>query len=63
MMDREDTHHVMVVDGHGMLVGVVSSKDIARWVARSVLRVATAPRRRASPRRRSDSKRAGSCRT
>lgn len=63
MMDCEDTHHVMVVDGNGMLVGVVSSKDIARWVARSVLRVATAPRQRASPRRRSDSKRAGSCRT
>ena len=33
MMTSEDTHHVLVIDGTGVLVGLVSSKDIVRWVA------------------------------
>jgi CBS-domain-containing membrane protein len=33
MMTSEDTHHVLVVDSAGVLVGLVSSKDIVRWVA------------------------------
>jgi len=33
MMTSEDTHHVLVVDSTGALVGIVSSKDIVRWVA------------------------------
>lgn len=33
MMVSEDTHHVLVVDTLGVLVGVISSKDIVRWVA------------------------------
>jgi CBS-domain-containing membrane protein len=35
MMLSEDTHHVLVVDGDGLLVGVVSSKDIVRWVTQN----------------------------
>jgi CBS domain-containing protein len=34
MMTSEDTHHVLVVDEHGALVGVVSAKDIVGWVAK-----------------------------
>jgi CBS domain-containing protein len=34
MMTKEDTHHVLVVDAKGILVGVVSSKDIVAWVAK-----------------------------
>lgn len=33
MMVSEDTHHVIVVDVTGVLVGVITSKDIVRWVA------------------------------
>jgi len=33
MMVSEDTHHVLVVAGDGVLVGVVSAKDIVQWVA------------------------------
>jgi CBS domain-containing protein len=33
MMVSEDIHHVLVVSGDGALIGVVSAKDIARWVA------------------------------
>jgi CBS domain-containing protein len=33
MMVSEDTHHVLVVSSDGTLVGVVSSKDIVRWVS------------------------------
>lgn len=33
MMVSEDTHHVLVVEPKGTLVGVISSKDIVRWVA------------------------------
>jgi len=32
MMKSEDTHHVLVVDDAGALIGVVSAKDIVRWV-------------------------------
>jgi CBS-domain-containing membrane protein len=32
MMVSEETHHVLVVSDDGTLVGVVSSKDIVRWV-------------------------------
>jgi CBS domain-containing protein len=34
LMLREDTHHVLVVGEDGSLVGVISSKDIVRWVAK-----------------------------
>ena len=33
LMASEDTHHVLVVDSLGALVGVVSSHDLVRWVA------------------------------
>lgn len=33
MMASEEIHHVLVVDGDGALVGVVSAKDIVHWVA------------------------------
>lgn len=33
MMTSEDTHHVLVISEDGALAGVVSAKDIARWVA------------------------------
>lgn len=32
MMTLEDTHHVLVVSTAGTLVGVVSAKDIVRWL-------------------------------
>ena len=32
MMTLEDTHHVLVVREGGTLVGVVSAKDIVRWL-------------------------------
>jgi CBS domain-containing protein len=32
MMVQEDLHHVMIVSESGVLVGVVSSQDIVRWV-------------------------------
>jgi CBS-domain-containing membrane protein len=32
MMTSEDTHHVLVVDQSRTLVGIVSAKDIVRWV-------------------------------
>ena len=35
MMTCEDLHHVLVVSRTGTLVGVVSSKDIVTWLARS----------------------------
>lgn len=35
MMVSEDTHHVIVVDATGVLSGVISSKDIVRWVAQN----------------------------
>jgi CBS-domain-containing membrane protein len=33
MMTLEDLHHVMIVSCHGTLIGVVSSKDVVRWLA------------------------------
>jgi len=35
MMASEDIHHVAVVDREGRLIGVVSSMDIVRWLARN----------------------------
>ncbi len=35
MMATEDLHHVPVVSANGRLVGVVSSLDIVRWLARN----------------------------
>lgn len=35
MMTCEDMHHVLVVSASGTLVGVVSTKDIVTWLARS----------------------------
>jgi CBS domain-containing protein len=34
VMMSKDTHHVLVVNAAGVLVGVASSKDIVAWVAR-----------------------------
>lgn len=34
MMTCEDLHHVLVVSAGGTLAGVVSSKDIVKWLAR-----------------------------
>lgn len=33
MMATEDIHHVAIVDDAGVLIGVVSSLDIVRWLA------------------------------
>jgi len=33
MMISEETHHVLVISDDGTLVGVVSAKDIVRWVS------------------------------
>lgn len=33
LMTTEDLHHVAVVDDRGLLVGIVSTKDIATWLA------------------------------
>jgi CBS domain-containing protein len=35
MMAVEDVHHVPIVSGRGLLIGVVSSMDIVRWLARN----------------------------
>lgn len=35
MMVRQDMHHVAVVSPNGELVGIVSSLDIVRWLARN----------------------------
>ncbi len=35
MMMSEDTHHVLAIDEHGALVGVVSAKDVVNWVVRT----------------------------
>lgn len=48
MMVSEDTHHVLVVGGDGALIGVVSAKDVVRWVAEGGAHVRA---RRAGPRR------------
>ena len=33
LMARQRVHHLLVVDGAGRLVGLVSSFDVVRWVA------------------------------
>ena len=35
MMTLEDVHHVPIVDMQGRLIGLVSSMDIVRWLARN----------------------------
>jgi CBS domain-containing protein len=35
LMASEDVHHVPIVDDHGRLIGVVSTMDIIRWLARN----------------------------
>jgi CBS domain-containing protein len=35
LMASEDIHHLCVVDGEGRLIGVVSTMDIVRWLARN----------------------------
>jgi len=35
MMTLEDLHHVMIIRGDGVLVGIVSSKDIVRWLVQN----------------------------
>jgi predicted transcriptional regulator len=35
VMGLEDFHHVMVVGADHCLIGVVSTMDIARWLARN----------------------------
>ncbi|HTR50376.1 MAG TPA: CBS domain-containing protein [Kofleriaceae bacterium] len=35
MMASEDIHHVPIVDREGRLIGIVSSMDIVRWLARN----------------------------
>ena len=35
MMASEDIHHLPIVDLEGRLIGVVSSMDIVRWLARN----------------------------
>jgi CBS domain-containing protein len=35
LMASEDIHHLCVVDAEGRLIGVVSTMDIVRWLARN----------------------------
>jgi CBS domain-containing protein len=35
LMAGEDIHHTCVVDGDGCLIGIVSTMDIVRWLARN----------------------------
>ena len=35
MMADEDIHHVPIVDDEGRLIGIVSSMDIVRWLAKN----------------------------
>jgi CBS-domain-containing membrane protein len=34
LMTNQNTHHALVVSGDGVLVGVVSAKDIVQWVTK-----------------------------
>jgi predicted transcriptional regulator len=38
LMTAEDTHHLLITDAAGVLVGVVSSKDVMTWVAKRTAR-------------------------
>src|SRR4051812_40964628 len=33
LMSRQRVHHLLVVDGYGRLIGLLSSFDVVRWVA------------------------------
>lgn len=35
MMAIEDIHHIAIVDDDGRLIGIVSSMDVVRWLARN----------------------------
>lgn len=35
LMAAEDIHHLLVVDDAGQLIGIVSTMDIVRWLARN----------------------------
>jgi len=35
LMATEDIHHIPVVDDHGRVIGIVSTMDIVRWLARN----------------------------
>jgi CBS domain-containing protein len=35
LMASENVHHVAIVDGEGRLVGLVSTMDVVRWLARN----------------------------
>ncbi len=35
LMDSEDVHHIPIVDGAGQMIGIVSTMDIVRWLARN----------------------------
>jgi CBS domain-containing membrane protein len=35
LMTAEDLHHIVVVDDRGLLVGIVSTKDITNWIVRN----------------------------
>ncbi len=35
LMANEDIHHLFVIDGDGILIGVVSTMDLVRWLARN----------------------------
>jgi len=35
LMAAEDVHHTPIVDGSGRLIGIVSTMDIVRWLARN----------------------------
>ena len=35
LMADEDVHHVPIIDGQRRLVGIVSSMDVVRWLARN----------------------------
>jgi CBS domain-containing protein len=37
LMTTEDLHHIAVVDDRGQLVGVVSTKDITKWIVENQL--------------------------
>jgi CBS-domain-containing membrane protein len=38
LMTAEDTHHLLITDAAGVLVGVISSKDVMTWVAKRTAR-------------------------
>jgi CBS-domain-containing membrane protein len=35
LMASEDVHHIPIIDGSGRLIGIISTMDIVRWLARN----------------------------